>query len=292
MSSEGNSVRRDPKAMSMAELDEYIQRNKKNDQGDNKSLNSSFQSQPKANWSFNNNNNVQSKFIVENKNYNSEKEDNFQKIGLNYNYLNNINKQISENSIFNNNGESDDSFVKYKYKPPNSHNQIQQDSLSPQINSDASSNYIKSLQDKLTSIYKENEELKRNFIEINEILDKERNAFQIKLLNENAKNQEVETCLRNELLEYENENKQINSELNEYKLKLSLLNTNIGLIENEKQRHLEQNAFEKEDFQNNLNSLTSNLNEKEMQIIGIANENNKLRKRINEVCIQFTFKFS
>lgn len=326
--------RKDPKSMTTEELEEYINRNR-ND-SNNKSLNSSFQSQ-KNNLSFTagnilNNLNKKNEFDSNSNNItNNELSKNLE--GLNYNYSN-VNNPFLMNNTHNTNGtntqnlnvvssnfqnfknsstpylntnasnisidpmsDGEEKYLKFKQKvlPPsfnNPNNSFSNNNLDNSLiggnknsnqNSTAANNYLKALQEKVKVLQTENDELKKIFIEVSELLEKERSEFQKKLLNEVNKTTELEKSLKNELISYENENKQLNNEINELQVKISLMNTNMSILENEKGRHLEQNAVDKDNLQNQIDMLIEENEENKERLISVSNENNLLREKLTRV---------
>jgi hypothetical protein len=311
--------RKDPKTMSVEELEEYINKNKfkftddrsynpnnTNNNMNNKSLNSSFNSQRNLNLSFTNNL-EQNKTVNFNKiNDNVKKSENDTKLnssnsealtknyGLNYNYLGN-NNMVNSNPFINHNNtmnnsnmsldpmsDGEEKYLKFKSKvfPPNTSS-----NSAMNTQSNAANNYLKSLQDKNHSLLLENEELKKNFIEVSELLEKERNDFQKKLLNEINKANEVEKSLKMDINSFDSENKELANQVNELKIKLSLYNTNMTILENEKGRHLEQNAFDKEKLQGEIEQLIQESEDNKSRFIAANNENNLLREKLAKVYI-------
>ena len=101
-------------------------------------------------------------------------------------------------------------------------------SVSNQMNSKAGSDYIKSLQDKISKLQKENNELKSNFIKVSEMLSDERN-------NKNAYsvgNEKTDILIK--------ENKQLHESNEKLKKENQCYQEQIKMIEQEKQRHIEQ----------------------------------------------------
>lgn len=172
----------------------------------------------------------------------------------------------------------------------NAFQQIPQNSTSPvnsnthqHTNSNAANNYLKSLQEKTKILTQENEELKKNFVEVSEMLENERNEYQKKLLNEINKTTELEKGLKNEIIILENENKGLVDEINELRRNLSLLNSNLSILESEKSRHLEQNAVEKENLHNEISSLSLENEENKKYINSLSKENEILREKLQKV---------
>jgi hypothetical protein len=160
---------------------------------------------------------------------------------------------------------------------------VTQNTNSPSLNSNAASNYLKSLQEKTKFLSQENEELKKNFVEVSEMLEQERSDYQKKLLNEINKTTELEKGLKSEISSLENENKSLVDEVNELRRKLSLLNSNLSILESEKGRHLEQNAVEKENLQNEISGLYQENDDFKKRINSLSNENEILREKLDKV---------
>jgi len=81
----------------------------------------------------------------------------------------------------------------------------------------------------------------------------------------------------------EKENKNLNDNYNEIYMKLSLMNTNMMILEKEKGRHLEVNAVEKEKFQVQIENLFIQNEEAEKIIQNTNIENQGLYEKINKV---------
>ena len=177
--------------------------------------------------------------------------------------INNANQNYSQVS---NNNFNNSSYQNYQYS-----------------NSNAANNYLKTLQEKNLSLFKENEELKKNFIDVSEILEKERNEFQKKILNEINKGKEVEKYLEQELQTLDKENKELKMESNELKQKLELLNSNLSILENEKGRHLEQNSLEKEKFSCQIEKYFKESEEYKLKLEKLENDNKILKESIIKV---------
>lgn len=93
----------------------------------------------------------------------------------------------------------------------------------------------------------------------------------------------METKLKNQIVELEKENKNLNDNYNEIYMKLSLMNTNMMILEKEKGRHLEVNAVEKEKFQAQIENLMIQNEEAEKIIQNVNNENQNLYEKLNKV---------
>jgi len=103
------------------------------------------------------------------------------------------------------------------------------------------------------------------------------------LISEINKSHDNEILLKNNLRELENDNKILADNYNELKMKISLMSTNINILENEKDRHLEQNAIDKQNLEEQIDSLLKSSEENKMRIVTLSNENNNLKNQISKV---------
>jgi hypothetical protein len=85
------------------------------------------------------------------------------------------------------------------------------------------------------------------------------------------------------MIELESDNKILADNYNELKLKMSLLNTNINMLENEKDRHLEQNAVDKQKLEDEMENLMNMCDEDKKRLLSLSNENNSLRNELAKV---------
>jgi chromosome segregation ATPase len=313
--------RKDPRSMTTEELEEYINKNKV-DKSLNSSFysqknlnysitNHQFKKENENSLNYNgdtlsknlgvlnynylgtgsltpnNNNIIKNPFIMNNSSnnnpaniYENQAQSNYQKEHINTN---------TSNISFDPNSDGEDKFFKFKPKIDilNSPNKLNSDTNFSknivQSHSNAANNYLKSLQDKNRSLFNENDELKKNFIEVSEILEKERTEFQKKINYEINKTADIERNLKNELNAVEGENKSLVNELNEIRKRLSLLTTNISILENEKNRHIELNSQEKENLQNEIGNLYNENEQNKNQINSITEENLILRDKLSKV---------
>jgi chromosome segregation ATPase len=148
----------------------------------------------------------------------------------------------------------------------------------------ATNNYIKALQDKIKSLQQENEDVKKSFIDVSELLEKERSDFQTKLIREVNNTLENEKSLKRDIEELMADNRLLSENYNELKVKLSLLNTNVNLLENEKERHLEQNAMDKQNLQEEIQNLMQMGDDDKRRLLNLNNENGMLRQQLAKVC--------
>ena len=105
--------------------------------------------------------------------------------------------------------------------------------LLEKLNSNSINEYINSLLFEIKKLKIENEELKLNFVQVSELREKE---------------------------------------TQNYKYNLNVLKSNIEILEQDKQRHINQNIIEKENLENQVQILTK--------------ENNILNQRIKEIIDQ------
>jgi hypothetical protein len=287
--------RKDPRSMTTEELEEYINKNK----NENKSLNSSFHSQKNVNYSFTATNKIE--------NNHSNTNDNLQRnlANLNYNYLGNTaqlnsgsnanNPFIKEKNYFKENlltsqtnisidnpSDQEDKIFKNKLTSYNQKVNGESNQNNFFTNSNAANNYLKSLQEKNRILNLENEDLKKSFIEVSELLEKERSEFHKKLVTEINKANDIEKKLKSELNSLEHENKILVEELNDLRMKLSLLESNVSILENEKGRHLEQNAVEKDSLQNQIETLYMEIKETKNKFDITIDENENLRVKLSK----------
>lgn len=266
--------RKDPKSMSIEELEEYISRNRNRFKPDNetKSLNSSFQSQRNMNYSFNEPN--QGKF---NNKFQSGDEQ-AKTYGLNYSYLNGI-KPATNNTTSSLANKIQDIRAKSKDNSPRNKsfnfNNVNNPFIQQETKSSSVNNYITSLQEKIKQLQYENEDLKKNFVQVSELLEKERGNFQ------QFENDQRE--FKEEWAHYENENKDLINENEQLKLQLSLQNENIVLLEKEKERHLDQNANEKEILENKISSLIKQDEDNRNRIHSLGEENCLLNEKLLQI---------
>ena len=203
--------KKNPKDMSIEELEDYIQKNRNRNINyasryaltESKSLNSSFQSHNHLSFFDNNNSNqVLNKTQTINKQPSSDSSNSsLAKPSTNY-----INSTSNQNFNTNSNVEQNPNPI-------------------TSLNSKAASNYLKSLQEKIKALTNENDELKQK-------------------LSNSSNNEGMQ-------------------------MKIDILNQNILLLEKEKNRHIEQNAIEKEEnmkvieqLKSDLENITQKYNEK------------------------------
>lgn len=105
--------------------------------------------------------------------------------------------------------------------------------------------YIKELEIKVEELLNQNEELKTNFIQLSELLQKERNDSSNRLQSTITQHQQ----------KFSEENKALTKEIDDLKLKNTIQNTNISILSSEKERHLQQNAIDKEYYESKISKL-------------------------------------
>lgn len=232
-----SSFRKDPKNMSVEELDNYLAVKTKNLQNLNIS-NSSF---PQQTTSFSNNNfqtNTKPPSIIQNP------------------FLQSLSSSPKNNSPVK------PSYFQYS---------------NSQLNSKAGSDYLKSLQDKIKLLEKENNELKSNFIKVSEMLSNERNSR-----NKSNKGNNISDKGQDILIQ---ENKKLRDENEEIKKENLLQQEQIKLLEQDKQRHIEQSVQEKDILNNTICTLKSQLESLNSKYLIICNKLQSLNEKYNEILI-------
>jgi exosome complex RNA-binding protein Csl4 len=161
--------RKDPKSMTCEELDEYIRRNRPRARfEDNRTVNTSVHSHRNVfNYSFNDGD----------KNF--TKIENIKRSDVNKS-ITNIHQVINKETINTNNSmnsiehlsEAEEKYLKFKSTGCVRNNNTCLTSISNQTSNNASETYIKSLNEKIKNLTLENEEAKKNFIEVSELLEK------------------------------------------------------------------------------------------------------------------------
>ena len=116
--------------------------------------------------------------------------------------------------------------------------------LLEQLNSKSINDYINSLLFEIKKLNIENEELKLNFVQVSELREKE---------------------------------------TQNYKYNLNVLKSNIEILEQDKQRHINQNIIEKENLENQVQILTKENNILNQRIREIIEQNEILNKQILEI---------
>ena len=102
-----------------------------------------------------------------------------------------------------------------------------------QLNSNSINEYINSLLNEIKNLNEENEELKKNFVQVSELREKD---------------------------------------IANFNYKINILKSNVEILEQDKQKHINQNIIEKENLENQIQILTQ--------------ENNMLNQRIKEIIEQ------
>ena len=124
----------------------------------------------------------------------------------------------------------------FSFEDLNLNNIVPKNNPIEKLNSKSASEYLNSLHLKMRELTNENQELKYNFIQVNEILEKEKSDF----------------------------NKKIN-----------ILNSSIEILEKEKAKHIQQNIIEKENYENIIQSLKNENNKMNYRIKELIEENEK-----------------
>ena len=135
----------------------------------------------------------------------------------------------------------------FSFEDLNLNNIVPKNNPIEKLNSKSASEYLNSLHLKMRELTNENQELKFNFIQVNEILEKEKSDF----------------------------NKKIN-----------ILNSSIEILEKEKAKHIQQNIIEKENYENIIQSLKNENNKMSLRIKELIEENEKLKNNNFNLNIQ------
>ena len=118
--------------------------------------------------------------------------------------------------------------------------------LLEKINSKSINDYVNSLLFEIKKLNQENEELKLNFVQVSELREKESQTF---------------------------------------KYNLNVLKSNIEILEQEKQRHINQNIIEKENLENQIQILMKENNILNQRIKQVIEQNELLNKQIFDLNI-------
>ena len=137
----------------------------------------------------------------------------------------------------------------FSFEDLNLNNIVPKNNPIEKLNSKSASEYLNSLHLKMRELTNENQELKFNFIQINEILEKEKSDF----------------------------NKKIN-----------ILNSTIEILEKEKTKHIQQNIIEKENYENIIQSLKNENNKLSLRIKELITENENLKNNNFNLNIQIS----
>lgn len=134
------------------------------------------------------------------------------------------------------------------------------------------------LEIRVKELEKENAELKRNFNQLTELIQKERKDFQNKL---------VQTISDNEK-KFMEDNKKLIKQIDELKIKDSINQTNLNLLKSEKERHIEQNAVDKEYYEEKIKNLKNeNLELKDEIKNKVSNINQILKEQEDGIVSEF-----
>lgn len=163
-------------------------------------------------------------------------------------YSNNLDKyniQNSNNNMNNLLSNNDQNFTN-ENNFNNDNNNSPPNYLLEKLNSKSINEYINSLLFEIKKLKIENEELKLNFVQVSELREKE---------------------------------------TQNYKYNLNVLKSNIEILEQDKQRHINQNIIEKENLENQLQILTKENNILNQRIKEIIEQNEILNKQIFDLNI-------
>ena len=150
----------------------------------------------------------------------------------------------------NNNNENNNFFLSSNLK----------ENLSPNLpisnNNNNNEIYIRELESKINELQTKNEELQKNFMQLSELLEKERKQHQSEIINYRSENEQ----------KFIKDNSKLLKELNELKFQNSLNLTNLNILTSEKERHLEQNLINKDYYEKQIKDLTEENNELKNEI--------------------------
>ena len=144
------------------------------------------------------------------------------------------------------------------------HQKQQQPQPPLEITTHKQSQYIQELESKISFLQSQNSELQSNYRALTSLLEKERAEFQSRLMK---------TVNDSEKKIYE-DNKTLLKQIEDLKLQNSLQQTNMSILTSEKERHIEQNAIDKEYYEN--------------QILNLQKENELLKKEMKEKTKNFS----
>jgi len=129
---------------------------------------------------------------------------------------------------------------------------------------------MKALQDKVRTLERENEHLAIKLKTTEKTLDDEQSKLHSRVSEEMSHWTEIEKKMQNDLKNYEAENLALRRELSELKESKELLAREKLLVEKEKDRHIEQNSTDREQWRKEKNSLVGQIsegNEKIQQLV-------------------------
>ena len=128
----------------------------------------------------------------------------------------------------------------------NNENENKQNQFASNLNETSKQReYVKELEAKVENLYNENEELKNNFQKLSQILEKERIEF----------NNRLQEILRSQEMKFMEDNKSLLKQIDDLKLENSISKTNLTILNSEKERHIEQNAIDKEYYEGQIKNL-------------------------------------
>lgn len=143
--------------------------------------------------------------------------------------------------------------------------------------SNAAKNALSAYQEKIANLELRNRNLEEEISKLRELNTNERRKFNEDFYQFKNRENHSEEMLIKRLNESENLLESMKRELNGASNKINYLNRVTSMLEQEKERHLEQNAKEKEDHIIEIESLSSELNELKGLYRNISQENDELR---------------
>lgn len=131
------------------------------------------------------------------------------------------------------------------------------------------SEYIQELEAKIVFLQSQNAELQANYVAVSSMLENERKDFQTKIL----------TAVKETEMKYCEDNKNLQNQIEELKLKNNLQKTNTTILLSEKDRKLEQNKIDKEYYdkiiasqQKEIEALKNEIKDKAKNFSSIINK--------------------
>ena len=278
-----NQKRKDPKSMTVEELDEYISRNKKfGNSGLNNanSLNTSINS----NNSFYNKGRLNFNYTRKNDNEKDNKNDRLkseEKIPVDTNHNNDIYEYTYGNNEKTNNQKiTENSKISQFYEQ---NKEIKENKENKEIISDSYQKAMRSLQDRIDYLEKELSDQRNEYA----LLEKESIDHKDTFRKEIGKLKLTNSSLQENIKLLKNENEQIVNEFQEQIKKIinerNYLESSNLLLEKEKERHLEQNAIEQDDLKENIKQLTLDIDKKNKLLKETSNELAHLQSVFNQL---------
>lgn len=270
--------RKDPKSMTVEELDEYISRNKKfGNSGLNNanSLNTSINS----NNSFYNKGRLNFNYTRKNDNDKDNKNDRLKSEEKHHADTSNHNNDIYEYT-YGNNEKTNNHKITENSKLSQFYEQSKENK---EIISDSYQKAMKSLQDRIDFLEKELSDQRNEYTSLEKESIDQKDTFR----KEIGKLKLTNSTLQENIKLLKNENEQIVTEFQEQIKKIinerNYLESSNLLLEKEKERHLEQNAIEQEELKENIKQLSLDVDKKNMLLNETSNELAHLQSVFNQL---------